>query len=476
MTNAQPPGGEHDDPLRRVVAEYWDDIQRRADPGQLQRLTDLLAGIAAGDPGAARAALADELLDLLPPGHPVIRKLRSGAAFSGGRKTGRAASQLSGRIESIVLARTGAGLIPVTIYLADEPVHARVQAAVETLLETAGLRIEDRADPIIGSWFRRMTARANDAARSAVSQDAVFTAVHALDSHLVLGQDADTTAKLMQNLGPVVSSLHDTENAVIRAGALLIVKADSAVTVFQLTAAQQARMDHYPQLASSPYGVVAALGLTSGTSPEQPDDAAADLYVQEPVLGRDGRFLRETGVSFGRPWVAPVPDDELPLLYQRRSGLERIRLTAMVLPFDLDEPPDGYRYTEATVRMTFDHPGVCSRRLSQPPAADTGDDQPADSLLDTSGKGRQELTWTLTARSELTGLRARGREVLAVLESPLGLQRLTGTLDARVSFIIRMFDEEQKSTAERPHPLRFALDIADGTFETFSDRDLAAPQ
>lgn len=476
MTDAQPPGGEHDDPLRRVVAQYWDDIQRRADPGQLQRLTDLLVGAAVADPGAARAALADELLDLLPSGHPVIRKLRSGTAFSGGRKTGAATLQLSRRIESIVRARTDASLIPVTVYLADESGHAQVEAAVEALLATAGLRIEDRQDPVIGSWFRQMTARANDAARSAVSQDAVLTAVHALDSRLVLGQDADTTSKLMQNVGSVVSSLHDYENAMVRAGALLIVKADSAVSVFQLTAAQQARMDHYPQLASSPYEVMAALGLASGADPDRPGDAAVDLYVREPELGQDGRFLRETGISFGRAWVASVPDDELPLFDQRRRDLDRIQLTAMVLPFDLDEPPDGYRYTEATVRMTFDHPDVRSCSLARPPAAGSGDDQPVDSWLDTSGKGRQELTWTLTAHSELTGLRARGREVLAVLESPLGLQRLTGTLDARVSFIIRMFDDERKSTAEREHPLRFAIDIADGTFETFPDRDFAAPQ
>ena len=70
------------------------------------------------------------------------------------------------------------------------------------------------------------------------------------------------TARLLQNLGPVIGSLQPTENAVLRVGALLIVM-NWAVSVFQLTAAQQARLDHHPQLASTPHEIVAALQLVS---------------------------------------------------------------------------------------------------------------------------------------------------------------------------------------------------------------------
>ena len=45
-------------------------------------------------------------------------------------------------------------------------------------------------------------------------------------------------------------------------GTLLIVKVDWVVNVFQLTAAQQAKLDHQPQLALSPHEIVAALDLT----------------------------------------------------------------------------------------------------------------------------------------------------------------------------------------------------------------------
>ena len=70
-------------------------------------------------------------------------------------------------------------------------------------------------------------------------------------------------ARLLQNLGPVIGSLQPTKDAVLRVGALLIVKVDWTVSVFQLTAAQQARLDHHPQLASTPHESVAALHLVS---------------------------------------------------------------------------------------------------------------------------------------------------------------------------------------------------------------------
>ena len=57
----------------------------------------------------------------------------------------------------------GVGTIQVTIYLSDGDNNAHVEQAVEELLATAGLRITDRAEPVIDSWFRRMTARAQQA-------------------------------------------------------------------------------------------------------------------------------------------------------------------------------------------------------------------------------------------------------------------------------------------------------------------------
>jgi hypothetical protein len=469
VTDERPPGGGHDDPLRRAVAEYWDDIQSLADQRQLERLAGLLAGTAEADPGVARAELTDLLLDVLPPPHPLIAWLRTVPLYYGGGKTGDAVTIGEGHVAgSAILAAGDAGTVPVTIYLTDEEYHAKVEAAVEAFLARAGLRIVERDDPVIGSWFRRMNIRMKDGMHSAASQDALLTAAHVLDARLILGQDAEVTAKLLENLGPVLSALQPVKGAVIRAGALLVVKQEDDISVLQLTAAQQARLDHQPQLVWSPHEITAALSLV----PEAPsgvaaDDAAVlDLYAEEPVLGQDSRFLREASVSFGQPRVAPVPDDELPSPgEQRRLDLHQMQVFELVLPFDLEEPPDGCRYTETTVKMSFDGPGVVAMELSRPPTGDGAD----DSVLDTRGVGRQQLTWKLSARDEQSGLRPSGRTVRAVMGAPIPAERLTGTLDARIRFTRRESGVARRSTAEPQHPLRFVLDVTDGTFETFPE-------
>lgn len=303
MTASRVPGGERDDPLLRAVAEHWDEIQRLADEQQRERLRGLVNGTAEPDPAEARAALADELLDLLPPGHPVIQVLRARVAFRRGTATGTLSSDDLGPVQpadvlgwTTVAARpsgtrTGAATIPVTIYLADEHIHAEVERAVERLLATAGLRIQDRETPVLGSWFRRMVAGAQQGLRSPAGREATLTVGHALDSRLILAQDADVTARLMQNLPPVLGALQPTKDAMLRVGALLIVKMDWTVNVFQLTAAQQALLDHHPQLATSPNEIAAVLNLI----PEE--DPAGGSYPVEDGQARKIDPPRAAGQS-----------------------------------------------------------------------------------------------------------------------------------------------------------------------------------
>ncbi len=88
-----------------------------------------------------------------------------------------------------------------------------------------------------------------------------MTATHVADSYLVQTRDAYVTATLLQTVGPVLQALQPTRDAVVRVGALLIVKIDWEVQVHQLTAGQQAILDHRPTLAASPFEVHAALQL-----------------------------------------------------------------------------------------------------------------------------------------------------------------------------------------------------------------------
>ncbi|MFR0359626.1 hypothetical protein, partial [Streptomyces sediminimaris] len=165
--------------------------------------------------------------------------------------------------------------LPVTMYLSDEAAHADVQAAVEALLATAGLEVLDREDPILGSWFRRMRATISRTARSQAFREGALTAAHIADARLVLVQDATITATMMQNVGPLITSLQPTKDAVVRIGAVLVVKVDWEVRVLQLTAAQQAVLDHRPQLATSPRDVIGAIGLIGASDSRSTTDSSA---------------------------------------------------------------------------------------------------------------------------------------------------------------------------------------------------------
>ena len=67
-----------DDPLLRALAAHWTDVQDVADQDQQNRLRTLAAEMEGPEAAEARAELADELMELLPPDHPVILVLRSG--------------------------------------------------------------------------------------------------------------------------------------------------------------------------------------------------------------------------------------------------------------------------------------------------------------------------------------------------------------------------------------------------------------
>ncbi|MGW3037441.1 hypothetical protein ACWDCB_40375 [Streptomyces sp. NPDC001178] len=193
-----------------------------------------------------------------------------GGSTSVGRLDPRGSAALSGALgkgQPAGAPCTDVATVPITIYISDEAQHREVEAAVENLLEQAGLTVQERDDPIIGSWFRQMRATVARGLRSNVVREGALTAAHIADRHLVLGPDATVTATLMANLGPLLTSLQPTKDAVLRLGTLLIVKVEWQVTVFQLTAAQQAVLDHQPQLATAPRDVIQALGLPA-TAPQ----------------------------------------------------------------------------------------------------------------------------------------------------------------------------------------------------------------
>jgi transcriptional regulator with XRE-family HTH domain len=245
-------------------------LERRSDVDHYAEAMDQLSGEALS-PVATRhfiGQLARET-QALPPSRPQTRKQYPGdeqreAATPGGNELPELKAPARESIRSSGPPEEESTLA-ITIYLSDEDIHDQVEAAVDDWLASARLAVEERDEPVIGSWFRRVRAVAKQTVRTPAGQDALLTAAHAVDTRTVLAQDAAVTATLLQGVAPVIVSLQPTKDAVVRAGAALIVKIDWAVQVHQLTAAQQMVLNHQPQLLSSPTAIIAALQL-NGTN------------------------------------------------------------------------------------------------------------------------------------------------------------------------------------------------------------------
>lgn len=149
---------------------------------------------------------------------------------------------------------------PVTIYLSSESGHEQVEHAVDDLVVLAGFRITERDDPVLGSWFRRMRASLARAGGAPAREAVVAATAHQAELLLLQRTDAVAAEFLRTGVAPLLASLKETENAVIRVGALLIVKSGGTVQVMQLTARQQLILDHSPDLLAAPERVLQAVG------------------------------------------------------------------------------------------------------------------------------------------------------------------------------------------------------------------------
>lgn len=229
---------------RPLAADRWNDVDRV--------VTALAKAFAAGDGDTLRSATTR--LELLSPERDAA-----------GRSAGRAApSAVRARI--LAAAEVLETAVPVTVYLSDGRDHGLVESAVERVLGSLGFHVVGREGPVAGSWFRRMLA----ATRSLVTDDPVAASVIVdAEARYLQQQNAQNTALLMQNLGPLLTSLQSTKDAVVRVGAFLVVKVDWTLVVTQLTPQQQLKLNHSPQLATEPQQILDILGLPAAGSAQQ---------------------------------------------------------------------------------------------------------------------------------------------------------------------------------------------------------------
>ncbi|MGH3403623.1 MAG: DUF397 domain-containing protein [Streptosporangiaceae bacterium] len=203
-------------------------IQRGDDPSEIRRILQSLITLASEtELGATEVEIKVGIVkgrrgrgDDLPRDRADLRRVTFALEDPDDAHRAMALIELI-RLRSQEAENTDALMMPVTIYLSNEEVHQQVEAAIEGLLAAAGLHVESRDEPILGSWFRHMVAAVKQMTRSPAGREATLVAAHVADTHLVLAQDAAVTAALLQNLGPVLGALQPTKDAVIRVGALL---------------------------------------------------------------------------------------------------------------------------------------------------------------------------------------------------------------------------------------------------------------
>ena len=195
------------------------------------------------------------------------------------------------------------------------------------------------------------------------------------------------------------------------------------------------------------------------------EDGFLGLYAEEPVLGDDSRFLREAGIRFGRVTTSPVADEDLPTAIHQRTDLPRRRFDRLTLPFELQFLQTGKSYVEAEIKLLFTTPDVQSVEFAPP------DSPPLEPhvCLATTAIGQGELRWLMTSTRASLGLAVGGRQVHAVVESPLDADILTGTIDARAKVVSRSTRRLTSKEVWLKVPRSFVLGVAKGTFAFCGD-------
>ena len=173
--------------------------------------------------------------------------------------------------------------IPIQVYLTDALPGPAVEQALREVLLTSGVEDIRETPAVTGSWYRSVAGllkRAADSEAAAEARRVVELQVLDRFQAGIDGVTGDAVAKL-------ITALDQTSGAVIQVGSVLLVKAEGAIIVRQLTAREMTYWQHNPSLFKDPAAALSELqrALQSGQSastaghppsetPEQPDRRA----------------------------------------------------------------------------------------------------------------------------------------------------------------------------------------------------------
>jgi CspA family cold shock protein len=153
------------------------------------------------------------------------------------------------------------GQVPVSIYLEDEAASPEIEAAVREVLQEAGLKVDFDYPPVLGSWFKRMIARADDEISGAGLDGVANKALRAVELEQLQRRQAAVNETNLNAVANLIEKLEKTRAAVIQIGSILIVKTESELRVRELTLEELRYLEANPVLRHDPAGAAAIFSV-----------------------------------------------------------------------------------------------------------------------------------------------------------------------------------------------------------------------
>jgi Proteasomal ATPase OB N-terminal domain len=152
--------------------------------------------------------------------------------------------------------------LPIQIFVEDADAGPAIEKALRQLLGELGVEEIDESPPVLGSWYKALTARLRrPAVLEAMEETRRAIELQLLDRYQagIDGVTGDAVAKLITALG-------NTKSAVVQVGSVLVVKDGETLIVRQLTVREMVHWQRNPGLFKDPAGALAELQHAAETS------------------------------------------------------------------------------------------------------------------------------------------------------------------------------------------------------------------
>jgi anti-anti-sigma factor len=152
------------------------------------------------------------------------------------------------------------------IYLASADNHEAAEAALGEVIRSFGLQVNLAFQPIEASWFREFLLKVRKHGKTTLPvEDQLDKLVRAIEMQTLHRPQAEIDATQSDAVAKLIAALDKTPRAVVQIGSVLLVKADSAVVVRNLTQLELAHWERNPGLFRDPEAALSELQRATNT-------------------------------------------------------------------------------------------------------------------------------------------------------------------------------------------------------------------